>query len=192
MAELAHHFAARLRVPHAATRTPAAVALFAFVTGTASIAVMALASWVTRQPLLFPSLGPTAFLTFYAPRSPMACPRNIIFGHLIGVVCGYLSLVLFGLRHAAPALARGIALPWVGAAALSLGLTAGLMILFRVAHPPACATTLIVSLGILPRPLELLTMLVAVGGLSLMGLAINRLAGVPFPVWSAEPMRDKR
>jgi CBS-domain-containing membrane protein len=160
--------------------------MLAFVTGSASIGVMALAAWITRQPLIFPSLGPTAFLIYYAPTSPAACPRNAILGHTIGLVSGYLALIVFGVRHAAPALAGGVTLPWVGAAALSLGLTAGLMTGLRVPHPPAGATTLIVSLGIMPRPLELLALAAAVVGLVLLGFTINRLAGVPYPLWAPQ------
>jgi len=181
--ELTRGVLRRLRMPQAASGAPLLVGGFAFVAGAASIGVMALAAWVTRQPLIFPSLGPTAFQIFYAPRSPASCPRNAIVGHSIGVASGYLALVAFGLRHAPPALAGGVTLPWVGAAALSLALTGGLMAVLRVPHPPAGATTLIVSLGILPRPLELLTMLLAVACLLLLGLAINRLAGIPYPVW---------
>ena len=185
--ELAHILLGRLRMPGAARAAPLVVGGFAFVAGAASIGVMALAAWLTRQPLIFPSLGPTAFMMFYAPRSPSACPRNAIAGHLIGVVSGFLALTIFGLRHAPPALAGGITPPWVGAAALSLALTGGLMAALRVPHPPAGATTLIVSLGILPRPLELLTLVVAVVCLLLLGLGINRLAGIPYPLWSPGP-----
>jgi len=39
------------------------------------------------------------------------------------------------------------------AAALSLSATGAFMVLFRVSHPPAGATTLIVSLGIISQPL---------------------------------------
>ena len=183
MVELAHRVLGRLRRPTAARGAPVLVGAFAFFAGAASIAVMALAAWATRQPLIFPSLGPTAFLMFYSPRTPAACPRNALLGHAIGIGAGYLALLAFGVRHAPPALARGVTLPWVGAAALSLGLTGGVMAALRIPHPPAGATTLIVSLGILPRPLELVTLLVAVVCLLLLGLVINRLAGIPYPVW---------
>ncbi|HEY2744448.1 MAG TPA: HPP family protein [Polyangia bacterium] len=186
--ELVHRLSGRLRRPGAARTAPLLIAGFSFLAGAASIGVMALAAWATRQPLIFPSLGPTAFLMFYSPRSPAACPRNAIAGHFIGVVCGYLALLVFGLRHAPPALAGGITLPWVGAAALSLALTGALMAALRVPHPPAGATTLIVSLGILPHPVELVTLLAAVVGLLLLGISINRLAGIPFPLWA--PRRD--
>lgn len=166
--------------------------LFALGNGTLSMALMALAAVATGQPLIFPSLGPTAFLLFYEPRAPSACPRNALCGHLIGVGAGYLALTVFGLRHAPPALSGGVTLPWVGAAALSLGLTAGVMVWLGVSHPPAGATTLIVALGILPKPLELLTLLAAVVALVAQGIVINRLAGVPYPLWRPQRSRPPR
>jgi CBS-domain-containing membrane protein len=73
---------------------------------------------------------------------------------------------------------------WVGSASLSLALTAGVMIWSHVPHPPAGATTLIVSLGILPRPGQLVALFLAILLLVLQGLLINRLAGIPYPVWA--------
>ena len=52
-------------------------------------------------------LGPTAFLFFYTPTTASAAPRNTVFGHLIGALAGYLSLVLFALTEAAPAFETG-------------------------------------------------------------------------------------
>jgi CBS-domain-containing membrane protein len=139
---------------------------------------------VTGSPFIFPSLGPTAFLFFYTPTAPSASPRNTLIGHAIGVLAGYFSLVVTGLTLAGPALAVGVTWPRVIAAALSLGLTAGLMVLFKSPHPPAGATTLIVSLGILTQPLKLLLLMGAVVLLTLQAIAINRLAGIPYPLWN--------
>jgi CBS domain-containing membrane protein len=52
-------------------------------------------------------------------------------------------------------------------------------------HPPAGATTLIVSLGIISKPLELVIIEVAVFLLVAQALAINRLAGLRYPWWNA-------
>lgn len=178
--------AQRLRIPalierHSSTRVMGA---FALVNGVISIGVMAATAWITGSAFVFPSLGPTAFLLFYTPTQASASPRNTFFGHLIGAAAGYLSLVVFNLTEAAPALASGVTLPRVGAAALSLGLTAGLMVWTRVPHPPAGATTLIVSLGILRTPSELVVLMVAVVLLTVQGFVINRLAGIDYPVWA--------
>ena len=169
-------------------RTPV-LAIFSFLNGCISIGLMAALALITRSPFIFPSLGPTAFLFFYTPLAPAASPRNTLVGHTIGVLAGYLSLVVTGLTAAGPALAVGVTWPRVIAAALSLGLTSGLMVLFKSPHPPAGATTLIISLGILTKPWQLLLLLVAVVLLTLQALAINRLAGIPYPLWN--PIRDK-
>lgn len=158
--------------------------LFALINGLISIGLMAVAAVVTGAPFVFPSLGPTAFLLFYTPTQPAASPRNTIGGHLIGVVAGYLALVVFGLTDRGPALAVGVDWATVGAAALSLGLTSGAMVWFGVPHPPAGATTLIVSLGILREPWQLAVLMLAVVLLVVQGLVINRLAGLDYPLWA--------
>ena len=162
------------------------LALFSFVNGCISIGLMSILAVLTGSPLIFPSLGPTAFLFFYTPLAPSASPRNTIIGHAIGVLTGYLSLVVTGLTMAGPALSTGITWPRVIAAALSLGLTAGLMVLFKAPHPPAGATTLIISLGILHQPSQLVLLMGAVILLTLQAFIINRLAGVPYPLWSVK------
>jgi CBS-domain-containing membrane protein len=53
-----------------------------------------------------------------------------------------------------------------------------------VPHPPAGATTLIVSLGILREPWQLVVLMLAVTLLVVQGFAINRLAGVDYPAWA--------
>ena len=176
----------RLRVPALTARysSVAVLGAFAFINGVISIGLMALAAFVTGQPFVFPSLGPTAFLLFYTPTAASASPRNTLCGHLIGAVAGYLSLAVFGLLHEGPALAVGVSGGRIGAAALSLGLTAGVMVWLKVPHPPAGATTLIVSLGMLTTIPKLAVLMLAVVFLVAQAFAINRLAGIDYPWWS--------
>src|SRR2546430_1135731 len=138
------------------------LALFSFVNGCISIGLMSALAVITGSPFIFPSLGPTAFLFFYTPTAPSASPRNTLIGHAIGAIAGYLSLVVTGLTTTGPALTVGVTWPRVIAAALSLGLTAGLMVLLKSPHPPAGATTLIVSLGILTHPWQLLLLMAGI------------------------------
>jgi len=180
---LAHRL--RLRALTARYNPTFVIGVFALLNGFLSIALMALAALVTGQPFVFPSLGPTAFLLFDTPDAPSASPRNTFVAHLIGAVVGYLSLAAFGLLYAGPALATGVSAARVGAAALSLGLTAGFMVWLRVPHPPAGATTLIVSLGILTRPGQLVVLMMAVVLLLLQAYVINRLAGLDYPIWAS-------
>lgn len=176
--------AERFRLPVLVERhsSIAVIGAFAGINGLISIALMAAAAVVTGAPLIFPSLGPTAFLLFYTPLAPAASPRNAVGGHLVGALAGYLALALFGLLDV-PVAIDGITTARVGAAALSLGLTSAAMVWLRVPHPPAGATTLIVSLGILREPWQLGVLMLAVVLLVGQGLVINRLAGVPYPWW---------
>lgn len=159
-------------------------AAFMLVNGFLTIALLGAVAAVSRTPFVFPSLGPTAFLFFFQPTAPSATPRNALIGHAIGIACGYGALVLCGLQHAGPATQVGVTLPRVLAAALSFAATGSLMVLLRAAHPPAGATTLLISLGALTRPFHLLLIEVAVGVLVLQAIAINRLAGLDYPLWS--------
>jgi CBS domain-containing membrane protein len=186
MAAVLFGLARRLQLPALQRRhsTVAVLGLFALLNGILSIGLMSAVAVVTGAPFVFPSLGPTAFLLFYTPTAPAASPRNTLGGHLVGVVAGYVALVVFGLTERGPALAEGVHWANVGAAALSLGLTSGAMVWARVPHPPAGATTLIVSLGILRRPWQLAVLMIAVALLVLQGLVINRLAGIDYPWWA--------
>jgi CBS-domain-containing membrane protein len=186
MASVVAGLAKRLRIPYLVSRhsSTAVMGIFALVNGVVSIGIMAAAAWATASPFVFPSLGPTAFLFFYTPTMASAAPRNTVFGHLIGASAGYVSLVIFGLAEAEPALSSSMTLPRVGAAALSLGLTSGLMVWFRVPHPPAGATTLIVSLGILRTIPQLGVLMLAVVLLTVQGFVINRAAGIDYPTWA--------
>lgn len=179
-------WARRMRLPALQARHDSTLilGLYSFANGVVSIALMSMAALATGAPFVFPSLGPTAFLLFYTPLAPPASPRNTMCGHAIGAAAGYVSLVIFGLTEAPPALATTVTWDRVGAAALSLGLTAGVMVWLKVPHPPAGATTLIVSLGILKSPWQLAVLMAAVFLLVVQAFVINRLAGIPYPTWA--------
>lgn len=158
---------------------------YVFVNGFVTIALLALLALVSRNPFVFPSLGPTAYLLFFAPLGRTSSPRNTIIGHAIGLVCGYGAFVITGAGALPFGLHPGIFWPRIVASALSLSATGAFMVLLDVSHPPAGATTLIVSLGIISKPRELVIIEVAVFLLVAQALVINRLAGLPYPLWSA-------
>jgi CBS domain-containing membrane protein len=165
---------------------------YVFINSFITIALLALLALVSRNPFVFPSLGPTAYLLFFSPLARTSSPRNTIFGHAIGLICGYGAYAVTGAGALPFAVHPGIFWPRILAAALSLSATGALMVLLGVSHPPAGATTLIVSLGIISKPRELVIIEVAVFLLVAQALAINRLAGVRYPVWSGlEPGTDE-
>jgi CBS-domain-containing membrane protein len=165
------------------------LAVFSALNAFLSMLLIGTLAALTHSSLIFPSLGPTAFLFFYTPRAPSASPRNAILGHALGCGAGYFSLWVTGLLGAPQSLADMTV--WRGVcAALALALTAAGMILCRAPHPPAAATTLIVALGILTRPIQLLVVLAGVVLLTVQALATNRLVGLNYPLWAppCEPL----
>jgi CBS domain-containing membrane protein len=171
---LLHHFPPRL-----------VRSLYVFVNGFITIGVLALLALVSRNPFVFPSLGPTAYLLFFSPLAKASSPRNTILGHAIGLLCGYAAFIVTGAGALPFGVHPGIFWPRILAAALSLSATGAFMVLLDVSHPPAGATTLIVSLGIISKPRELVIIEVAVFLLVAQALVINRLAGLPYPVWNS-------
>lgn len=129
------------------------------------IAVIGVLAWVTGLPALFPSLGPSAFVLATFPESEASEARRVIASHTIGVATGLVTyhLVASGVvvtNQIAPLSLVGLklAISSVGAIVLTV---AG-MLLFGVRHPPACATTLIVALGLLPELFQGVLIVVAV------------------------------
>ena len=156
---------------------------YVFVNGFLTIALLALLAVLTNSPFVFPSLGPTAYLLFIAPLAENSSPRNTILGHAVGLICGYAAFTLTGAATLPFGTHPGVYWPRIIAAALSLSATGAFMVLFRASHPPAGATTLIVSLGIISQPKELVIIEAAVFILVAQAFVINRLAGLAYPIW---------
>jgi CBS-domain-containing membrane protein len=116
-------------------------------------------------------------LFFESPEQPSSRPVNTLVGHLTGLVAGVLCLYAFGLQGRAPAPVGGLTVPYVAAGALSVALTTLVLSWLRTPHPPAGATTLIVSLGILTSPPQLLSMAGAVLLITAAGWGLNMLLG---------------
>lgn len=117
--------------------------------------------------------------------SRRSSPRNTIIGHFVAILAGWISLAVFGLLGEPSILQAGPTAAHVSAGVLSVALTGGVVLLLRASHPPAGATTLIVSLGLLQTPREMLALMVGVVILTAAGWLINRAFGVSMPVWSA-------
>jgi len=129
----------------------------------AYIALLGLIAWGTGQPFIFPSLGPTAFALTLHPKENTA--RTVLGGHLWGVLCGLLAYhtLASGLTLTTIHAPLAVSSLWLAVSgALSVMLTAVAMLMTRTVHSPACATTLIISLGLLPSLLEGAIIMIAV------------------------------
>ncbi len=160
-------------------------AVYTFVCSLLAIGLSATWAWLLERPLIFPSLGATAFLIFETPMAEVGSPRNTMIGHTIAVAAGALSLALFGLLHAPSVYVHGVTPARIGAIALAVALTGGVLRLLRSAHPPAGATTIIVASGLLATAQDLLFIIIGVLLLTVAGWCLNRLLGVPAPRWAA-------
>lgn len=114
-------------------------------------------AWASGLPYLFPSLGPSAYALAVSPSSATSRPQRVFGGHLFGVVGGLVAyhLIAPGLTvtRVPPALTVDAA-RLAGSALVSIGITSAAMLATDLRHAPACATTLIVSLGLLMSLLD--------------------------------------
>lgn len=120
------------------------------------IVMVGLISWASGYPALFPSLGPTAYVLALGAEKETNVSQ-VVGGHVIGVVAGLLAYhaLAAGLIATEPAPAFSISgLRIAIAGVVSVGLTTWAMLATDLRHAPACATTLIVSLGLLSSVFE--------------------------------------
>jgi CBS-domain-containing membrane protein len=160
---------------------------FAGVTALTTITIMA---YLTDLMLLFPPLGPSAFILFYTPLSESASPRNLLLAHTLALLSGLGAMaaanVLFpGYQETALA-----AMNWpnVTAVALAMGAASISMVVIQCVHPPAAATALIAAMGYLDNLVQIGGVLAAVLFLALEAYLFNRvLGGLPYPIWRFDP-----
>jgi hypothetical protein len=127
--------------------------------------VLGVLAWATGQPFIFPSLGPSAFILAFERDGDRTQLTSVVLSHLIGGVAGLVaySLLASGVSLVAdPAAFSMASLRLVMSATLSIIVTSWGMIATDTVHAPACATTLIVSLGLLSTPMQVATIVLGV------------------------------
>jgi len=82
--------------------------------------------------LIMAPFGATTVLVFGLPNSPLAQPKNVIFGHMITALIGLICLHMLGVTPVTLALATGVAV--------------ACMMLTDTTHPPAGANPLLIML----------------------------------------------
>ena len=89
-----------------------------------------------ERAVIVASIGATSFIVFAMPRSVTARPRNVIGGHMIGLLCGSVSTLI---PHP-PSIN-------VIMCSIAVGLSIFLMIITNTEHPPASGTALGVAIN---------------------------------------------
>lgn len=108
--------------------------------------------------------GATAVLVFGVPSSPLAQPKNVIFGHLITAFVGVFFTQYIGVSPVTLALATGIAV--------------SAMLMTKTTHPPAGANPLLIMLsgqswGFLITPVLLGAIFIVLVGKSMQMLVVK-------------------
>lgn len=127
--------------------------------------VLGLLAWVSGQPFVFPSLGPSAYILAFDRRGERTRTYRVVGGHFIGLVAGWIAYTAFAAGISFTSTPAPLSLPGLyltASGVTSIALTTWAMIATDTKHPPACATTLIVSLGLLTTPFELAAIMVSV------------------------------
>ena len=109
------------------------LALFAGLGASLSIGLLSYGdTQVSSLVLLMAPFGATTVLVFGLPESPLAQPKNVIFGHLITAFIGILFTQVIGVTPLTLAIATGLAV--------------SVMLLTKTTHPPAGANPLLIML----------------------------------------------
>ncbi|MHC4158175.1 MAG: HPP family protein [Planctomycetota bacterium] len=90
-----------------------------------------------EKTVLIGAMGATAFIVFAMPKAPSARTRNIIGGHLVGLVSG----TIFYFTN----------LPYFLEYPLAVGIAMFIMVALDVEHPPAAGTALAVVINEVSR-----------------------------------------
>lgn len=152
-------------------------------------AILGFLSWFTGLGFLLPSLGPSIFLLSNLPDEEMNYPQRIIGGQIIGGLAG---IIAFELLVGQPVTGNPIpprsllGLRIVLSTFLAAVLTTGGMFYLNMEHPPAYATTLIVSLGFIE---SLAGLAVFIGAVLLMAL-VHEIFGKRLPLWNLPYQRE--
>ncbi len=162
--------------------------VFVLASGATAIGIITFMAWLTDLPLLFPPLGPSAFILFYTPLAENACPRNVILAHGLAVCCGLAAF------HGAAAIFGASETPdtfnWHSVAAMvtAMASVSLAMVALRCVHPPAAATSLIAAMGYVENSVQGVGIMAAVLLLVAAAIVFNRyIGGLPYPFWGFDP-----
>lgn len=145
--------------------------------------LLGLLTWVTGERFLLPSLGPSIFALATLPNHEMHLPRRFVGGQFIGASAAFIAteLLLGGLTPGVPthpfsaAALQQILTTFVAALLATIG-----MYLTKTQHPPAYATTLIISLGFITNVIEIGVFVVAV----LVTITVHEILSNRLQIWN--------
>jgi CBS-domain-containing membrane protein len=128
--------------------------------GTAAIAILLLIASAIDSAVVVASLGASVFICMSSPHARTSSTRYLIGGYLCGCIAG---LVGYACEVFLPAI------PHVIVAAMAVGFSFLLMVVFNFEHPPAAA----LALGLVLSPYTLNTVAIALLCICLLAIAMH-------------------
>ena len=139
------------------------------------LSLAALLSYAFHAPLIFSSLGPTAYEMIETPTRDSARPYNVLVGHAVGV-CAALAALWLSRGWAAPEISvHGLPLVRVLTIMIAGFLTVGGTLALKATQPAALSTTLLVALGTMQTWVAVLSIMVSVGLMAAIGEPLRRI-----------------
>ena len=91
----------------------------------------------TEDAVIIASIGATAFIIFAMPESITAKPRNVIGGHITGIIVGALTALI----------PHQQTLTAVAVYSIAVGISMFIMVVIDTEHPPAAGTALGIAIS---------------------------------------------
>lgn len=116
---------------------------------TVVIGLVALFGYWAQAPWLIPSVGASAFIQVLLPDKPAGQAYDTGVGQLIGMVAGFVSVLVTG-AASAPAMSEthGIALVRVGAVVLAVFLTSAVQVPSKALSAAGAAVAVLIAAGV--------------------------------------------
>jgi hypothetical protein len=133
-------------------------------------------AWAVHQPLIFASLGPTAYELIEKPQLPSSKVYNVVVGHLVGLGSGFFTLYILGAWNTPKLLSSGqLSASRMWAVALAAIFTTIINLLLKSGQPAALSTTLLVALGQMQSERDGLAIIGGVFLIAIVGEPIRRV-----------------
>lgn len=111
------------------------------------LGLAALLGYFFHSPLIFASLGPTAFQMVEMPNQPSAKPYNVLVGHGVGILAGVAALAMTHAFFAPAVSVQGVPPVRVLSVLIAGFLTVVGTLMLKAKQPASLSTTLLVAMG---------------------------------------------
>jgi hypothetical protein len=150
--------------------------LWAPISGALLLLAAGVIGLLIGKPFILPSLGPTAYLLAVMPAHPSSRWYAVVMGHLVGLLVGFGVVAAMNIWSDPIVLQTGILSGGrMVASVIALLITVLVAYLLRATHPPAGATTLLVTLGSVQTTEQVLFLMGGAIVIALLGEGLRRV-----------------